>query len=50
MGFLDVEGDDYIVTEGPLQGQRGYFARDAHGAVIAIDLAGRQFRRVPATG
>lgn len=46
MGFLYEDGDDYIVTEGPLQGQRGYFARDEHGTVTAIDLAGRQFRRV----
>jgi CubicO group peptidase (beta-lactamase class C family) len=46
MGFLDEDGDDYIVTEGPLQGQRGYVARDERGDVIAIDLAGRQFRRV----
>jgi CubicO group peptidase (beta-lactamase class C family) len=48
MGFLYAEGDDYIVTAGPLQGQRGYFARDEQGVVVAIDLAGRQFRRVPA--
>ncbi|MEU5155231.1 serine hydrolase domain-containing protein [Glycomyces sp. NPDC021274] len=46
MGFLHEDGDDYIVTEGPLQGQRGYFARDERGEVTAIDLAGRQFRRV----
>jgi CubicO group peptidase (beta-lactamase class C family) len=46
MGFVAEQGDDYIVTEGPLQGQRGYFARDEHGAVTGIDLAGRQFRRV----
>ncbi|MFG3342436.1 serine hydrolase domain-containing protein [Glycomyces sp. NPDC048151] len=50
MGFLGEDGDDYIVTEGPLQGQRGYFARDEHGAVTAIDLAGRQFRRVKSAG
>jgi CubicO group peptidase (beta-lactamase class C family) len=47
MGFLAEEGDDYIVTEGPLQGQRGYFGRDANGTVKGIDLAGREFRRVP---
>ncbi|GAA2139676.1 serine hydrolase domain-containing protein [Glycomyces algeriensis] len=46
MGFLYEDGDDYIVTDGPLQGQRGYFARDERGEVVAIDLAGRQFRRV----
>lgn len=46
MGFLSDDGDDYIVTEGPLQGQRGYFARGEHGAITGVDLAGRQFRRV----
>ncbi|MEU6251032.1 serine hydrolase domain-containing protein [Glycomyces sp. NPDC047010] len=46
LGFLAEDGDDYIITEGPLQGQRGYFARGADGAVTALDLAGRQFRRV----
>ncbi|SDL22843.1 CubicO group peptidase, beta-lactamase class C family [Glycomyces sambucus] len=46
MGFLHPEGDDYIVTEGPLQSQRGYFHRDRDGNVTALDLAGREFRRV----
>jgi CubicO group peptidase (beta-lactamase class C family) len=46
MGFIAEDGDDYIVTAGPLQGQRGYFARDEYGAITALDLAGRQFRRV----
>jgi CubicO group peptidase (beta-lactamase class C family) len=48
MGFLAEDGDDYIVTAGPLQGQRGYFTRDEHGVVNGIDLAGRNFRRVRA--
>jgi len=46
MGFLEAEGEDYIVTAGPLEGQRGYFARDESGVVTGVDLAGRQFRRV----
>lgn len=50
MGFLAEDGDDYIVTEGPLQGQRGYFGRDAGGAVRGVDLAGREFRRVAQSG
>jgi CubicO group peptidase (beta-lactamase class C family) len=45
-GFLPGDGDDYIITGGGLAGQRGYFSRDAEGAVIGIDLAGRMFRRV----
>jgi CubicO group peptidase (beta-lactamase class C family) len=43
IGFLSGGGDEYIVTEGGLKGQRGYFSRDAHGAVRGIDLAGRYF-------
>jgi CubicO group peptidase (beta-lactamase class C family) len=46
IGFLTEEGDDYIVTEGGLKGQRGLFTRDASGAVVGIDIAGRLFRRV----
>ncbi|MGI5241609.1 serine hydrolase domain-containing protein [Dactylosporangium sp. CA-139066] len=38
-------GDNYIVTAGGLQGQRGFFTRDAAGTVTGIDLAGRLFRR-----
>jgi hypothetical protein len=46
IGFLPDDGDEYIVTEGGLEGQRGYFSRDADGAVIGVDLAGRLFNRV----
>ncbi|MER6089715.1 serine hydrolase domain-containing protein [Streptomyces bluensis] len=50
IGFLpgdgDGDGDEYIVTEGGLKGQRGYFSRDDNGAVIGVDLAGRLFNRV----
>ncbi|NUR57166.1 MAG: beta-lactamase family protein [Catenulispora sp.] len=45
MGFLAEDGDDYIVTEGDLKGQRGYFSRDESGAVVGVDLAGRLFAR-----
>jgi CubicO group peptidase (beta-lactamase class C family) len=50
MGLLpgDGDGDGYIVTEGVLQGQRGFFSRDADGAVVGVDLAGRLFNRVGA--
>ncbi|RAG85037.1 serine hydrolase [Streptacidiphilus pinicola] len=48
MGLLPGDGDEYIITEGGLTGQRGFFSRDENGAVVAIDLAGRVFNRVPA--
>jgi len=38
-------GDEYIVTSGALKGQRGFFTRDASGAVTGADLAGRLFSR-----
>ena len=37
--------DEYIVTEGGLTGQRGYFTRTATGTITALDLAGRLFTR-----
>ncbi|HEY4019020.1 MAG TPA: serine hydrolase domain-containing protein [Pseudonocardiaceae bacterium] len=39
-------GDEYIVTDGALKGQRGFFTRDATGAVVGVDLAGRLFNRL----
>src|SRR5262249_44223568 len=41
IGKLPGDGDEYVVTEGGLAGQRGFFTRDERGAVIGIDLAGR---------
>ncbi|WP_262704444.1 MULTISPECIES: serine hydrolase domain-containing protein [Streptomyces] len=46
IGFLPGDGDEYIVTEGGLRGQRGYFSRDVNGVVTGVDLAGRLFSRV----
>lgn len=46
VGLLPGAGDEYIVTEGGLKGQRGFFTRNDSGAVIGIDLAGRLFNRV----
>ncbi len=45
MAFLPGDNDDYILTEGPLQGQRGFFTRNPTGQITAIDLAGRLFPR-----
>lgn len=44
IGFLPAE-DEYIVTEGGLTGQRGYFSRNPHGTITGVDLAGRLFTR-----
>ncbi|WP_377272053.1 serine hydrolase domain-containing protein [Peterkaempfera sp. SMS 1(5)a] len=41
IGLLPGDADEYIVTDGALQGQRGFFTRDADGAVVGADLAGR---------
>jgi len=38
--------DEYIVTGGEYAGQRGFFTRDASGAVTGVDLAGRLASRV----
>ncbi|MFG2429572.1 hypothetical protein [Streptomyces sp. NPDC048590] len=46
IAFLPGDGDEYVITEGGLKGQRGYFSRDSDGAVIGVDLAGRLFGRV----
>jgi CubicO group peptidase (beta-lactamase class C family) len=46
IGFLPGDGDEYIVTEGGLSGQRGYFSRDVNGTVTGVDLAGRIFNRI----
>lgn len=37
--------DQYIVTSGGLQGQRGFFTRDESGKIVGADLAGRMFGR-----
>lgn len=47
LGLLPGDGDEYIVTGGGLQGQRGFFTRDEAGAIVGADLAGRLFNRVP---
>jgi CubicO group peptidase (beta-lactamase class C family) len=40
-------GDEYIITSGALQGQRGFFTRDHSGRIVGADLAGRLFTRLP---
>ncbi|MFI6095631.1 serine hydrolase domain-containing protein [Lentzea sp. NPDC051213] len=44
MGLLN--SDEYVITSGAFTGQRGFFTRDADGAIVGVDLAGRMFGRV----
>jgi CubicO group peptidase (beta-lactamase class C family) len=48
-GLLPGSSDEYIITSGEFKGQRGFFTRDASGAVVGVDLGGRLFSRVPTT-
>jgi hypothetical protein len=47
VGLLPGDGDEYVVTSGALNGQRGFFTRDEDNSVIGVDLGGRLFARVP---
>jgi hypothetical protein len=49
IGLLPGDGDEYVITEGGLKGQRGFFTRDQSRAVVGVDLAGRLFNRRPTT-
>ncbi|WP_369635136.1 serine hydrolase domain-containing protein [Nocardia sp. JMUB6875] len=37
--------DEYIITAGSFQGQRGFLSRNDRGEIIGLDLAGRLFTR-----
>lgn len=50
IGFLPGDGDEYIIIDGGLKGQRGYFSRDDAGEIVGVDLAGRLFGRAPDAG
>ncbi|HET9171928.1 MAG TPA: serine hydrolase domain-containing protein [Actinospica sp.] len=45
-GLLAGGADEYIVTDGAMKGQRGFFTRGADGGVTGVDMAGRLFTRV----
>jgi CubicO group peptidase (beta-lactamase class C family) len=51
LGLLPGDGDKYIVSGGPAQGMKGYFARSASGEVDGVHIGGRLATRtaVPAT-
>jgi hypothetical protein len=46
IGLLPGDGDRYIVVDGPAKGMRGYFVRDASGAIEAAHIGGRLATRV----
>jgi CubicO group peptidase (beta-lactamase class C family) len=41
LGMLPGPGDRYIVSDGPAKGMRGYFVRDASGAIESVHVGGR---------
>jgi CubicO group peptidase (beta-lactamase class C family) len=43
-------GDEYVITGGAFNGQRGFFSRDDTGEVVGVDLAGRLFGRTAPVG
>jgi CubicO group peptidase (beta-lactamase class C family) len=45
IGFLPGDRDEYVITDGGMKGQLGFFTRDESGTVIGVDLAGRLFTR-----
>lgn len=45
-GLAPGDADEYLLTSGAYQWQRGFFTRDQSGAVIGLDLAGRLYTRV----
>jgi CubicO group peptidase (beta-lactamase class C family) len=47
IGMLPGDGDRYVVAEGPAKGMKGYFARDASGAIKGAHIGGRMATRLP---
>jgi CubicO group peptidase (beta-lactamase class C family) len=45
LGLLPGDADEYVITGGALNGQRGFFTRAADGSVTGVDLGGRLYRR-----
>jgi CubicO group peptidase (beta-lactamase class C family) len=41
LGMLPGPGDRYIVSAGPAKGMKGYFVRDASGAIESVHIGGR---------
>jgi hypothetical protein len=47
LAVLATDRDRYVVDEGPAKGMKGYFSRDAGGAVDGVHLGGRLATRTP---
>jgi len=45
LGLLPGDGDEYVITDGALKGQRGFFTRAHDGSVAGVDLGGRLYQR-----
>ncbi|HZD73360.1 MAG TPA: serine hydrolase domain-containing protein [Actinomycetota bacterium] len=41
LGMLPGPGDRYVVRSGPAKGMKGYFVRDASGAIESVHIGGR---------
>jgi CubicO group peptidase (beta-lactamase class C family) len=45
LGLLPGDADEYVITGGALNGQRGFFTRAGDGSVAGVDIGGRLYRR-----
>jgi CubicO group peptidase (beta-lactamase class C family) len=48
LGLLAGDADEYVITGGALNGQRGFFTRGDGGAILGVDLGGRLYKRIGA--
>lgn len=48
LGFLDLDSDNFVVSDGPAKGMRGYFVRSDDGEVSGVHLGGRLASKVAA--
>jgi CubicO group peptidase (beta-lactamase class C family) len=49
LGLLHADGNEYVISEGPAKGMKGYFVRDGGGSVTGVHLGGRLATRVGAS-
>ena len=46
LALIAAGGDRYVVSEGPAEGMRGFFTRDANGKIVSVHVGGRTATRV----